>query len=111
MGLIRKTASLSTMGLVSWSKPGERAAKYARQTRNAARAQVAQNAMQLEMQRKQLAALDHANVREAMRPSPTPPGWYVDPGYPGQLRWWDGIQWTQHVQVAPPPPPPGNYSR
>lgn len=23
-----------------------------------------------------------------------PPGWYPDPGYPAQQRWWDGRQWT-----------------
>ncbi|MDZ8171788.1 DUF2510 domain-containing protein [Microbacterium xanthum] len=30
----------------------------------------------------------------------TPPGWYDD-GH-GALRWWDGIQWTEHVHVAEP---------
>ncbi|WSJ19992.1 DUF2510 domain-containing protein [Nocardia sp. NBC_01327] len=75
--------------------------------------QVAQNAQQLQALRQQQTALDHANTREAVRPNPTPPGWFGDPGYPGQLRWWDGIQWTQHVQAAPSPPPPpaAPYSR
>ncbi|MCD9154634.1 DUF2510 domain-containing protein [Aeromicrobium duanguangcaii] len=40
---------------------------------------------------------------DAPRPI-TPPGWYDD-GH-GQLRWWDGSQWTQHTaplaQQAPP---------
>ncbi|WP_157080245.1 DUF2510 domain-containing protein, partial [Thermobifida cellulosilytica] len=27
------------------------------------------------------------------------PGWYADPeGPPGQLRWWNGDEWTQHVR-------------
>lgn len=28
----------------------------------------------------------------------TPPGWYPDQS--GQQRWWDGTQWTDHVQQA-----------
>lgn len=30
---------------------------------------------------------------------PLPAGWYQDPS--GVVRWWDGQQWTQHVQGAP----------
>jgi len=33
------------------------------------------------------------------------PGWYADPTVPGQLRWWDGQQWSPHVSPAPPPAP------
>ena len=30
----------------------------------------------------------------------TPPGWYADPQVPGQQRYWDGVQWTEHVSAA-----------
>ncbi len=30
----------------------------------------------------------------------TPAGWYHDPNEPTRTRWWDGIQWTDHVQQA-----------
>ena len=30
----------------------------------------------------------------------TPPGWYDDGR--GALRWWDGAQWTEHVQTPDP---------
>ena len=33
--------------------------------------------------------------------SATPPGWYDD-GH-GALRWWDGLQWTEHVHVPEQP--------
>jgi Protein of unknown function (DUF2510) len=31
----------------------------------------------------------------------TTPGWYPDPNAPGQQRWWDGQQWTDHTSAAP----------
>lgn len=27
-----------------------------------------------------------------------PAGWYTNPQMPSQIRWWDGKQWTEHVQ-------------
>lgn len=30
---------------------------------------------------------------------PPPAGWYPDPDFPGQHRWWDGAQW--HASLAP----------
>ena len=35
-----------------------------------------------------------------------PANWYPDPHDPAQLRYWDGIQWTEHRAPAVPPPPP-----
>lgn len=29
-----------------------------------------------------------------------PPGWYPDHANPALQRWWDGTQWTEHVQHA-----------
>lgn len=29
-------------------------------------------------------------------------GWFDDPGNAAQFRWWDGTQWTEHVQPKPP---------
>ena len=106
MGIIRKTMSVSTFGLVSFRDTEERTAKYTKQTRNAARAQVIQQGVSLDLQRQQLAALNHANTREEMRPNTTPANWYPDPGNPSQVRWYDGAQWTSHVQPANTPPPP-----
>jgi hypothetical protein len=32
----------------------------------------------------------------------TPPGWYRDPRTPGQLRYFDGVAWTDHVSPEAP---------
>jgi hypothetical protein len=33
-----------------------------------------------------------------------PAGWYADPNNAMQLRWWDGLQWTEHYAPNPRPP-------
>jgi hypothetical protein len=35
----------------------------------------------------------------------TPPGWYPDSQVPGQQRYWDGTQWTDHTAPAAPTAP------
>jgi uncharacterized protein YxjI len=41
----------------------------------------------------------------AVTQPPPPPGWYPDPAGNGGTRWWNGMDWTDHVQHAAPPPP------
>ena len=35
---------------------------------------------------------------------PSAAAWFPDPGGQSFLRWWDGTQWTGHVQAFPPVP-------
>ncbi len=35
-------------------------------------------------------------------PGVTPAGWYQDPEAPGQMRYWDGAQWTDHRAPGQP---------
>jgi len=39
-------------------------------------------------------------------PAPVAPGWYSDPMGGHQARWWDGDEWTKHVQALPFGEPP-----
>jgi hypothetical protein len=32
-----------------------------------------------------------------------PAGWFPDPYVPGQLRYWNGVQWTDDTQASPSP--------
>ena len=32
-----------------------------------------------------------------------PAGWYQDPAAPDQVRWWNGVAWTEHVRDKPNP--------
>ena len=34
--------------------------------------------------------------------SSAPAGWYRDPLGVAQLRWWDGLSWTDHTEVRRP---------
>lgn len=39
-----------------------------------------------------------------------PAGWHPDPENPGgSVRWWDGTQWTSHVQHVNPVMPQGSW--
>lgn len=42
-------------------------------------------------------------------PSGLSAGWYPDQQNPAWIRWYDGTQWTHHVQPATAPPPPPSY--
>lgn len=39
-----------------------------------------------------------ADVRNAPGAEVPEPGWYADPTRPGQVRWWDGSAWSDHVR-------------
>jgi hypothetical protein len=40
-----------------------------------------------------------------------PFGWYPDPANSGMLRWWNGRQWTDHLEYPRPEVnPAANYS-
>jgi hypothetical protein len=38
-------------------------------------------------------------------PASTPAGWFADPAGSGQLRWWNGAAWTEHLAPQPTPEP------
>lgn len=123
MGIIRKTMSTSTLGLVDFRSDKERTARNTKQTRNAIRAQSKQQAeiaaqqahaayqqaafaqQQVNLAAAQLAATHNPPIPVAPQPQQIPAGWYQQPGdQPGLMRWFDGVNWTEHTQPLPLPP-------
>lgn len=54
----------------------------------------------------QPSAVPPPNRTQPPAPSGPPAGWYPDPNGTAEERWWDGTQWSQHVQNRRPMPPP-----
>lgn len=109
MGIIRKTMSVSTGGLVDFRSDKERTAAYTKGARKQAKQQTKLMAQQNEI----LAAQTQHAMMQPVGPPPMPPqpaaqpaAWYPDQAQPGMLRWFDGIQWTNHTCPANQPPPP-----
>lgn len=104
MGLIRKTLSVSTMGLIDFRSDKERTAAYtkrgareARKQTGMLRSQLAQDRAAVLAQNQQQAEID----AQAAQPGSVAPGWYpcpTDP--PGTLRLWDGEAWTDRTKPA-----------
>lgn len=92
MGVLRKTASVLTIGLIDFRSDKERIARYARQTRNAVRAQ----------SQGQLRHMYAQQLIANQQPSHSaPPGWYRSPDGRASLRWFDGRQWTDLTKPLP----------
>jgi hypothetical protein len=120
VGLIRKTMSMGTFGLVDFRSDKERTARYIRHTRNAVRAQ-SQMQAQLAQQEAEAAYRQAALAQQQMnfaaaqlavtqnppvQPQAVAAGWYRNPaGDPARLQWWDGYAWTENYQPVPLPPP------
>lgn len=111
MGLIRKAASLSTLGIISYRTDAESARRMAKQTRNAARANVVQNMQLIELQRQALAtqqqgvAMQAATVAaltpaQTVSPS-TAAGLFPDPSDPQAICYWTGSAWAPETKRYP----------
>lgn len=123
MGLIRKMTSISTLGVVSYRSKSERAAHVAKQTRNAARANIAQNQVLIDLQRQALeqerqaqmmraaevAAIQAAAERQEVERQiagrqelqAVPAGYYPDPTDSTYLTYWDGQMWHPETKHCP----------
>ncbi len=122
MGLIRKTMSMSTGGLIDFRSDKERIARSTRQAKNEAKKQTALLKQQNRIQ--QLTAAAAAASSQPVMPAPVayqpptpalppapavqgpPPGWYEDNQDPTMLRWFDGSVWTEFRQPKNAPSPP-----
>lgn len=46
-------------------------------------------------------------IEKTAEPEPAAAGWYTNPNDASELRWWDGVGWTDTTKEAPLPPPTG----
>lgn len=97
MGMLRKSVSLLTVGLVDYRSDKERVARSARLTKEAVRKG---NRQQNRLGKREIRLLQEQNALLAVPIVPrhvAPAGWYPDPGGSGRHRWWSGEAWTGHV--------------
>lgn len=121
MGLLRKAASVNTMGLVKYRGDHEAivhvARKQAERSEKKARAAEHDESMarawrQIEQMRAEKVArkASKAAAKAAkVVPDPVmpflPAGWYPDQADPALVRWFDGTIWTDQTS-----PPPGHWA-
>lgn len=107
MGIIRKTMSVSTAGLIDFRSDKERTAAYGKGVRKEAKKQTKLMQQQLAAQQATAQAPAPAPVSApSLTPQLPPAGWYQDANNPAVNRWFDGTQWTEHVQPVNAPPVP-----
>lgn len=46
--------------------------------------------------------MDVTNTNASPAPAIPPAGWYGDPDNKGQERWWNGLNWSEHVRQVTP---------
>lgn len=103
MGLIRKAMSVGTVGIVDFRSDKERIAAYTKASKKQAKKQTEIMRRQLAAQQRELVVAGQAPSEAVVQPTPTPAGWYPNGNC---LRYWDGIQWTNHAHPLPQAPAP-----
>jgi hypothetical protein len=102
--MTRKLLSISTMGLIDFQSDKERTARSARLTKQATRKQnrlIKKQTRRQKQQHRDLMAQQRAAVpQQPVVSAPLAAGWYPDVQYPGYVRWWDGVRWTDAVRPA-----------
>jgi|tagenome__1003787_1003787.scaffolds.fasta_scaffold20928395_6 hypothetical protein len=86
VGLTRKLASVSSLGMIDYRSDKERIAKYTRQQRNMTKKALKQGPSQTA-----------AAVPGAPAPAGPGPSWQGDPTGRHEYRWWTGNAWADQV--------------